>query len=182
MINQVFGETTSFFSGAFLLALRIFIGLAVAVFQIALPFVLFGIVLLSKGAILFVGLLLVTFWTYWQNLGILYARIKTIRGLTNSLQVLRQYCSASEEELRYQDIPFSVTTAVQNTQFYQRFIAFVDMRPTDQITIQNFLSLGWIAQVLDSGLTHLVKLAMPLAIQISNLLIMPFYLIANLFI
>ena len=71
--------------------------------------------------------------------------------------------------------------SVQDTQFYRRFISFVDMQTTDQITIQNFMSLGWIAQVLDSGLTRIVKLAMHVAIQVSNLVFIPIHAVSTLF-
>lgn len=181
MINQVFGETTSFFGQTILLAVRVLIWIASVVLRITLPFVLFGIVLMTKGAILFAILLIVTLWTYWSNIGILHARIKSSGGLSNALTELRRYGFATPEELRFQSVPFSVTSAVEETQFYRRFISFVDTRPTDQITIQNFMSLGWIAQVLDSGLTHIVKLAMPLAIQTSNLLSAPLYMVAAIF-
>ena len=97
------------------------------------------------------------------------------------MQEIKLFCYASPDELRFQSVPFSVTAAVQDSQFYRRFISFVDMRTTDQITIQNFMSLGWIAQVLDSGLTRIVKLAMPIAIQISNVMFMPMYVVTSLF-
>ena len=180
MIDQVFGETTSFFSGTILLALRVLFWIAITILRIAFPFVLFGVVLVSKGALLFAALLLVTFWTYWSKLGVLYARLRSAQGVKKVFGELQSFGFASLEELRFQDVPFSVVTAVQDTPFYRRFISFVDMQSTDQITIQNFMSLGWIAQVLDSGLTRVVKLAMPIAIHVSNLLVMPIYLMANL--
>ena len=180
MIDQVFGEATSFFGGTIQLALRILLGVASTILRIAFPFVLFGVVLVSKGALLFAALLLVTFWTYWQNIGILYARVRSAPGVKKAFGELQSFGFASPEELRFQDTPFSVATAVQDTPFYRRCISFVDMQSTDQITIQNFMSLGWIAQVLDSGLTRVVKLAMPIAIHVSNLLVMPIYLMANL--
>lgn len=181
MINQVFGETTSFFGSVILLALRVFTWIAIAILRIAIPIALFGIVLVSKGIILFAALLVVTLWTYWRNIGILCERLQAAHGMTNSMQEIKLFCYASPDELRFQSVPFSVTAAVQDSQFYRRFISFVDMRTTDQITIQNFMSLGWIAQVLDSGLTRIVKLAMPIAIQLSNVMFMPMYVVTSLF-
>ena len=181
MINQVFGETTSFFNGVFMIIFRVFAWIAISLLRIAIPIVLFGLVLLSKGIILFAILILVTLWTYWRNLGILRARLQAVHGLSDSIREIRLYCYASPDELRFQSIPFSVTAAVQETQFYHRFISFVDMQTTDQITIWNLMSLGWIAQVLDSGLTRIVKLAMPIAIQVSNLVIIPIHLVSTLF-
>ena len=181
MINQVFGETTSFFGGVFLTAIRVFAWIAISILRIAIPIVLFGIVLLGKGIVLFAVLFLVSFWIYWRNIGILQTRLRTTHGFSEFIKEMRLYCYASSDELRFQSVPFSVTAAVQDSQFYRRFIAFVDMRSMDQITIQNFMSLGWIAQVLDSGLTRIVKLAMPIAIQINNILFIPIHMITSLF-
>lgn len=181
MINQVFCETTSLFTGAFMTAFRMFAWIAISVLRIAIPIALFGLVLLSKGMLLFTVLLLVTFWTYWRNIGLLRTRLQDVHGLLNCAREIRLYCYASPDELRFQSIPFSVKAAVQDTQFYRRFISFVDMQTTDQITIQNFMSLGWIAQVLDSGLTRIVKLAMHIAIQVSNLVFIPIHAVSTLF-
>lgn len=188
MIERAYNDSMSLFGGAFCFALRIvswivfaLIWAAISILRVVLPFVLFGIVLLGKGLVLFVVLLLVTFWTYWRNIGILRARIQAAHGMSESIREIQLYCHASQAELRFQDDPFSVVSAVEDTLFYRRFIAFVDVRHTDQITIQNIMSLGWIAQVLDSGLTRIVKLSMPLAIYTSNVIFVPLHMVASLF-
>ena len=181
MIEQVLGETTSMFSGAFMFALRTVVWLATTVLRIAFPIVLFGLVLASKSAILFIALLLVTLSTYWKNIGYLWSRIRAEHGAPSLLEIVRSYCCADAEELRFQSEPFSVADAVQNSPFYQRYISFVDTTPSGQVTIQNWMSLGWIAHVLDSGLTRIVKLAMPAAILISNLIFVPIGMVLRLF-
>lgn len=181
MIIPVFAVTTSFFGGILLFAFQIVIWLALAILRIAIPIALFGIVLIGKGIILFVLLLLVSLWTYWWNIGALHTRLQTAQGFSGIFKEIWHYGHESSAALRPQAPPFSVVDAVQNTPFYRRFIAFADRSTTDPVTIQHFMSPGWIAHVLDCGLTRIVKLATPIAIHASDIVFLPIYMITSLF-
>ena len=79
MIEQAYNDSMSLFGGVLRLFCWIVFALIwalISILRVVLPFVLFGIVLIGKGAVLFVVLLLVSFWTYWRNTGILRARIR----------------------------------------------------------------------------------------------------------
>ena len=181
MLNQVYYETKSVFDGAFFFTLRLFLWIVISILRIVIPIALFGIVLIGKGVILCASLLCITFWKYWWNIDILQNRLRHVQGFYNFLNELRIYGFATEQELNYQANPFSVSDEVKRTRFYYRFIAFVDRQNTDQITIQNVMSLSWLAQVMDKGLTFLVKLAIPVAIEISNLIFIPINAIMSAF-
>lgn len=181
MFYPVFGVATSFFGGLVLLVLQIVIWIVVSILRIAILIAWFGFLLIGKGAILSILLFLVSLWTYWRNIGTLHARLRGAHGLSGFFKELRLYGHASPEMLRFHHIPFSVAGAVQNTLFYRRFIAFVDMPSAAPITILNFMSLGWIAQVLDSGLTRIVKFAMPIAILASEIAFIPIHMLVSLF-
>jgi hypothetical protein len=181
MFFPVFGVATSFFGGLVLFVLQIVIWIVVSILRIAFLIAWFAFLLIGKGTILFVLLLLVSLWTYWRNIGILHARLPAVRGLSGFFKELRLYGHASPAALRLRHIPFSVAGAIQNTLFYRRFIAFVDVPSADPITIWNFMSLGWIAQVLDGALTRVVKLAMPIAILASDIVFIPIHMLVSLF-
>lgn len=181
MFDRMFYDMTSFFGGIFLLVLRVLAWIAISILRIVVPAMLFAVVLAGKGVVLFVILLLVSIWTYWRNIGILRARLRDSHGIVGFFRALHLHGFATVEDLRFQDTPFSVAAAVMDTRFYRRYISFVDMQSDMPVTIQNFMSLAWIAQVLDSGLTRIVKLAMPIAILGGNLLYLPLHLLTCLF-
>lgn len=177
MLNQAFNEANSLFTGTFMIVLQTFLRIAISILRIVLPAALFALVMISKGVVLLLILLIMSSWTYWRNIGILWGRLQAAPGASNFFDELRLYGYATLDDLRFQSDPFSVVTAVQNTQFYIRYISFVDAPPSGQVTMSNLMSLGWIAQMLDIGLTRIAKLSMPIAIELSELIFIPVYAI-----
>ena len=180
MINQAFNEASSLFTGTFMFAFQMLLRIAISLLRIVLPAALFALVMITKCAVLLFILLMMSFWTYWRNIGILWRRLHATSRTSSIFDELRIYGYATLDDLRFQSDPFSVVTAVQSTQFYIRFISFVDVPSKGQVTIINITSLGWIAQMLDVGLTRIAKLSMPVAIELSDLIFIPVYAIANL--
>ena len=181
MINQAFNEATSLFTGTFMIALQTFLRIAISILRMVLPAALLALVMISKGAVLLFILLIMSSWTFWRNIGILWGRLQATPRTSNFFDELNLYGYATLDDLRFQSDPFSVVTAVQNTQFYIRYISFVDAPPSGHVTLGKIMSPGWIVQMLDVGLTRIAKLSMPVAIELSELIFIPAYAIASLF-
>ena len=189
MIERAYNETSLLFVGAFMQALKLTIMIIFSILRVVGPIVLVLFLLLFKGSVLFTGLMLVSIWEYWKNISLLNERLQHFSEISNIVEEMRQYCFAPHDELTDYYAPFSVECAVKNTRFYRYFFAFIDdnntpygyEEPLSPITIQNFMSQGWLTLIMDKGLTIIAKGGMTLGFLACNSVFVILFMLRRLF-